>query len=397
MAISSTCSEVARHYLCLSMAEGVGPITFDRLVQRFGGAEAILKAPRAALREVEGVGERTAEAIVAASRSDAWKDEVSLAETLGVRILCREDGDYPKPLMFIPDPPICLYAMGQLRREDALSIAIVGSRQASMYGLEQAQRFAELLSQAGLAVISGMARGIDQAAHLAALRMGGRTIAVLGCGLSHCYPPESVELRDRIAGSGAIVSELPMQTGPQAGNFPRRNRIIAGLSLGTLVVEAAPRSGALITARLANEYNREVFALPGRVDTMQAEGTNDLIRNGCAKLVTNLADILEELGEAGDLLTRQAADSVPGPAIAGTREPDASDHAGNQAATGHDAPSLNGPQAAIYRVLTAEPMHIDQVAAAANLAVAPASAALTLLQLRGLVRQLPGNLFVRRG
>ncbi len=275
MSTSETCSDVAQQHLRLCMAEGVGPILFDRLVQAFGGAEAVLAAPASRLQEVEEVGRKTAEGIAVAARSDAWQAEVELAGRLGVRILCRQDGEYPEPLRQIPDPPICLYVMGQLRREDALSIAIVGSRQASMYGLEQAQRFAELLSQTGLSIVSGMARGIDQAAHMAALRMGGRTIAVLGCGLSLCYPPESVELRDRIIKCGAVISELPLATAPSTQTFPKRNRIIAGLSLGTLVVEAAKRSGALITARVASEYNREVFALPGRIDTPTAGGTNE--------------------------------------------------------------------------------------------------------------------------
>ncbi len=393
MSIPEVCSDVARQYLQLSMAEGVGPILFDRLVQAFGGAEAVLAAPVGRLEEVEGVGRKTAEAIVAEARADAWKAEVELAGRLGVRILCRQDGEYPEPLRQIPDPPICLYVMGQLRREDALSIAIVGSRQASMYGLEQAQRFAELLSQTGLTIVSGMARGIDQAAHMAALRMGGRTIAVLGCGLSLCYPPESVELRDRIAGCGAILSELPLATAPSTQTFPKRNRIIAGLSLGTLVVEAARRSGALITARVAGEYNREVFALPGRIDTPTAGGTNELISQGCAKLVTNVGDILDELGDIGESLARYAGAKLlaPEPTADKADAPDEGD--GGQAA----GPRLPQGQAGVYKVLTKSPMHLEQIVAAAGLTVAQVSAALTLLQLKGLVRQLPGNQFQRRG
>jgi DNA processing protein len=288
--------------------------------------------------------------------------------------------------------------MGEIRREDALSIAIVGSRQASIYGLEQAQRFGELLSQTGLTVVSGMARGIDQAAHMAALRAGGRTIAVLGCGLSLCYPPDSVELRDRIAKCGAVISELPLATAPSTQTFPKRNRIIAGLSLGTLVIEAARRSGALITARVASEYNREVFALPGRVDTPTAMGTNDLISQGFAKLVSNLGDILDALGDVGESLAQYAA----GKMLAGAEDSQAGGKAkaGGDAGSAEDAgapaPLLPQPQAVVYKALTTSPMHMEQVASASGLAIGQVSAALTLLQLKGLVRQLPGNQFVRR-
>lgn len=375
------------------MAEGVGPILFDRLVECFGSVEAVLAAPTSHLQEVDRVSAKVAKAIHDAARCDDWKQEVELARQLGVRILCRQDPDYPEPLRHIPDPPICLYMMGEIRREDALSIAIVGSRQASIYGLEQAQRFGELLSQAGLTVISGMARGIDQTAHMAALRTGGRTLAVLGCGLSLCYPPESVELRDRIAKCGAVISELPLRTAPSAQTFPPRNRIIAGLSLGTLVIEAARRSGALITARLASEYNREVFALPGRVDTPTAMGTNDLISQGYAKLVSNLGDILDALGDVGESLARYAGQKM-------LAEAEDTTSAKAKTATAEDAasppPRLPDAQAAVYKVLATSPMHMEQVAVAANLPIGQVSAALTLLQLKGLVRQLPGNQFARR-
>lgn len=395
---SETCSEAARLHLRLHLADGVGAITFGRLMERFGSAEAILGASHMTLREVEGVGEKTAEAIRAVAKDETWKEEVRLAEEQGVRILCREDADYPRPLTFIPDPPICLYVMGEVTREDALSIGIVGSRQASLYGIEQAQRFSELLCRAGLTVISGMARGIDQAAHMAAIRAGGRTIAVLGCGLCHCYPPESIELRDKIRAGGAVVSELPMGTRPTTQTFPRRNRIIAGLSLGTLVIEAGLRSGALITARLASEYNREVFALPGRVDTQQAEGTNDLIRQGGAKLVTGLADILDELGEAGEILARgQAEQEKP----TGPNGPDMTAGAGGReaqeaASSGSGGGPMPAAQKAVYDIVGGEPVHLEQIAVQCDLPIGQVSAALTLLQLRGLVKQLPGNLFSRR-
>jgi DNA processing protein len=398
MPTSATCSEIAQQHLRLSMADGVGPILFDRLVAQFGSVEAALAAPTSHLQEVDRVSAKVANAIHEAARSNAWKAEVELAAKLGVRILCREDAGYPEPLRNIPDPPICLYVMGEIRREDALSIAIVGSRQASIYGLEQAQRFAELLSQTGLTVISGMARGIDQAAHMAALRAGGRTLAVLGCGLSLCYPPDSVELRDRIATCGAVISELPLQTAPSTQTFPKRNRIIAGLSLGTLVIEAARRSGALITARVASEYNREVFALPGRVDTPTAMGTNDLISQGFAKLVSNLGDILDALGDVGESLAQYAAGKMlagSDDSQAGGRSRVAGD-AGSAEDAGAPAPLLPQPQAVVYKALTTSPMHMEQVASASGLPIGQVSAALTLLQLKGLVRQLPGNQFARR-
>ncbi len=381
------------------MADGVGPILFDRLVATFGSVDAALAAPTSHLQEVDRISSKVANAIHSAAHSDAWKEEIDLAAKLGVRIICREDASYPEPLRQIPDPPICLYVMGEIKREDALSIAIVGSRQASMYGLEQAQRFAELLSQTGLTVISGMARGIDQAAHMAAIRTGGRTIAVLGCGLSHCYPPESIELRDRIAKCGAVISELPLQTVPSTQTFPKRNRIIAGMSLGTLVIEAAQRSGALITARVASEYNREVFALPGRVDTATAQGTNDLISQGFAKLVTNLGDVLDALGDVGESLAQYAA----GKLMAGATKDDPpadKDGAPTNAESAEEAilssPLLRDTQATVYKVLTTSPMHMEKVAGACGLAIGQVSAALTLLQLKGLVRQLPGNQFQRR-
>ncbi len=382
----------------LHMAEGVGPIAFSRLIEHFGSVAAVLDASVGALQEVEGIGRKTAEAVRVAARSDAWRSEIDLAAEHGVRIICREDAEYPRLLHFVADPPICLYVRGRIVKEDGLAIGIVGPRKASLYGLEQAQRFGELLCQAGLTVVSGMARGVDQAAHMAAIRVGGRTMAVLGCGLCHCYPPESTELRDRISQCGAVVSELPMSTPPATETFPKRNRIIAGMSLGTLVIEAAQRSGALITARLANEYNREVFALPGRVDTRQSEGTNDLIRRGYAKLVTNLTDILDELGEAGEMLAAQAAGGSQRPTektLFGADDATDTKTDNVAAVTGADS-ELQGSQAEVYGIVGGEPMHIEQVAAGCRLGIGEVSAALTLLQLRGLVRQMPGNLFVRR-
>jgi len=379
------CSETAVAHLALHLTQAVGPATFERLVEAFGSADAALGASVSQLQSVPGIGRKTAEAIARASDGRAVKRELALAERLGVRIVCRADGEFPKPLHYISDPPICLYQMSQWRAEDALAVAVVGSRRPTYYGTEQAGRFATLLANAGFTVVSGMARGVDQAAHTAALRAGGRTIAVLGCGLKYCYPPESTELRDRIARNGAVLSELPLEAPPEAKNFPRRNRLIAGLSLGVLVVEAGQRSGALITARLANEYNREVFAVPGRVDTPQADGTNALIRDGQAKLVTGLQDILAELGEAGRIIEKSLLQAENNDSA----QPAEANEQNEQKV------ALTGAEAKVYRALTTEPMHLDEICEATSLPAGQVAAVLTMLQVRGLVKQLPGNLFVR--
>ena len=347
------------------------------MLDYFGSVDRILGAPAAALREIKGVGPKTAEAIARARDGEAANEELALAGRHGVQILCREDEVYPLGLRHIADPPICLYVKGSLDRADAVSLAVVGSRRGSHYGLEQARRFGQLLGQAGLTVVSGLARGIDSAAHRGALDADGRTIAVLGNGLSAIYPPEHVELAAQIAASGAVVSELPMATAPEAGHFPRRNRIIAGIGLGVLVIEGAKNSGALITARLANEYNREVFALPGRVDLPNSLGTNALIRDGQAKLVVGLEDILDELGDAGAVLAgKEVRDATEAP----LRPPPA---------------NLSDTEKKVLAVLARdEAIGLDAICELARLDPAQTASALTMLQLKGAAKQLPGSLFI---
>ncbi|MEE9296898.1 MAG: DNA-processing protein DprA, partial [Phycisphaerae bacterium] len=259
----SVASPAALKYLRLQCAHDVGPVCTRKLVEHFGSVDKVLTASIKALEEVEGVGRYRAQAIQTARHTDAVQQAVALAAERGARIICREDEEYPKLLTHTPDPPVCLYVRGRLEPDDGLAIAIVGSRRNTHYGIEQSERFGALLARAGFTVVSGMARGADGAAHRGALSVGGRTVAVLGCGLGHVYPAEHAELAEDIVKSGALVSELPMDVPPEAKNFPPRNRIIVGMSLGVLVTECGKRSGAQISARLASEYNREVFALPG--------------------------------------------------------------------------------------------------------------------------------------
>jgi DNA processing protein len=402
-------SAAGRAHLTWALTDGVGPLLFARLVEQFGDAERALGVPASQLTCVKGIGRDTAERIASSRDANRAAREIEAAEMHGVRIVCRADPDYPALLQRIADPPVVLYVKGELRPTDGVALAIVGSRKCSIYGSEQARRFGELFAQAGFTVVSGLARGIDSFAHHGAIEAGGRSIAVFGNGLGEVYPPENRALAEKLLEHGAWISEFPIQAAVRATNFPGRNRIIAGLTLGTLVVEAAARSGALITARHAIEANREVFAIPGRLQDPMSIGVNALIRDGSAKLVTGLDDVLNELGEVGvsvrkglrPLDTSAANSANPAgntdeerPALAAAAalfEPDADNGAAKR------APVLSRAEQRVYDVIGYEPVLQDIVLAAAELPPGEILAAFTTLELKGMVKRLPGQLITRRG
>ena len=365
-----------RLHLRLHLAEGVGAIRFKRLLEHFGDVEAVCGAGVGQLKQVSGVGPKAAQGIAAVDEA-AVDAELSLAREAGAEVLCLEDAAYPRALKLIDDPPPVLYVRGELAEADAVALGVVGSRRCTHYGLEQAERFGGLLGRAGFTVISGGARGIDSAAHRGALAAGGRTIAVMGCGLDNIYPPENLKLFDQMIAErrGAVISELPMQVEVKAANFPRRNRIISGLSLGVLVVEAARRSGSLITARLAAEQGKDVFAVPGRVDSPFSQGTNALIADG-ATMATDLEDILDALDRVGEALKSAGAVEAAKPAP--------------------PQPELTKDEARLMGYLAEAELSLDELVRRSRLPAAKVTAAMTMLAIKGLVKQLPGGLFAAR-
>lgn len=372
-------------YFRLSRVRDIGPVLLQRALAAFGAPEAVLAADPARLAQVEGIGTKRMHAFRSAPSIEQAAQESARAAEIGVRLICREDAEWPPGLRNIPDPPAVLYVRGRLLPADAVALGIVGARNCSYYGREQAQRFGALLAGAGLTVVSGGARGIDTGAHLGALQAKGRTIVVQGCGMAHTYPPENQGLYDRIVAEdrGAILSELPLDEPPQRENFLPRNRIIAGMSLGVLVIEANLRSGSLTTARLAaDDYGREVFALPGRADSPTSAGTHHLIKTGSAHLVDSLDDILDALGDVG------AALRSPAPAAPATPDPQPA-----LFATG--GPAVTPVQQQILAVLEGE-MSIDELVERSGLPAPTVMAELTFLQLRGYIARVGAHRFTRK-
>ncbi len=376
-------SSCAREMLRLTLVEGLGPVTIARALLAFGTPEGVMRASIRELAQLRGVGERKAEQIRRGldSSDAALREELDLAHTLGVRVVARGERDYPPLLEHVPSAPVVLYARGSLDpRRDLYSVGVVGSRRATHYGVEQTTRFSTALAQSGLTIVSGGARGVDTAAHRAAMQTGeGRTVAVLGCGLANCYPPENAALFDEIvARGGAILSELPLRTGPNAENFPARNRIISGMSLGVLVIEAPGKSGALITARYAAEdQGREVLAIPGRVDSPASEGTNGLIKTGSAAMATSPRDVIDALENAARHAHRGShGERTRAFALTGGGE---TDEAPAIASRG-----LTERQRLIFEALD-EPRSVDSLVERTGLEAAAVLAEATILEVRGMV------------
>lgn len=374
--------------LRLTLIPGLGPFRIARLMETMGSADVVLGATATSLSRVPGIGPKTAAMIVGArdNHEAAFASEVKQIEQAGARVVCVGGPGYPSLLSGLPGAPPILYIAGVIENEDAdrFPVSIVGSRSCTAYGVEQAELFGGSLARAGLTVVSGGARGIDTAAHRGALRAGGRTIAVLGCGLGKCYPPENRELFDAIAsGRGAVVSELPMSTEPDFKNFPARNRLISGISLGVVVIEAARGSGALITSRhAAEDHGREVMAVPGRVDSPASEGSLDLLKRGGAHLVTSPSDVVEVLEQSGwhaDRGTLGAFANAHLEAAAPKQE---------HVATPVHPDSIDG------RILgaLAGPRSVDELIQAIGVTAAEFGAAVTRLELQGFVVRRGPNL-----
>jgi DNA processing protein len=382
-----------QHWLQLSLTDGIGPVLARRIIDAAGSVDAACDASVALLRQVEGIGAAKASHIYSALRQalPAVEAELTLARRLGLSIVCPDDETFPVLLRTIHDPPLALYVKGAFEPRDLNGFAVVGSRKCSFYGREQSERFAALLAGAGFTVVSGGARGIDSAAHRGAMsHPQGRTIAVTGSGLDVPYPPENAGLFEEIARRGAVVSEFPLGTPPNKENFPRRNRVVSGMSRGVLVVEADEKSGALITARVAcDDHDRPVFALPGKVDNPLSAGPHLLIRDGAA-LVTKLEHIIEGLGPVPQGATEESLFPV---------EPEKNEEeapAAEAAAIRGAASGLSERQQKILEGIGTDQASVDALVERTELPAHVVLQELTFLSLKGQVKRVDGQTYARQ-
>lgn len=354
----------------LSAIPGVGPTRIRALVAHFRSTEDIFRASIRELSSIDGIEHITAKNIKDYSDFKFGEQQLSRAKQTGVEIIDFWDEHYPENLKKIYDPPAFLYVKGTLSKQDKFALSIVGTRLPSNYGKLVAEKIAKELAQKGLVIVSGLARGIDTICHWAALQVGGRTLAIMGSGLDHIYPGENKKLAEKIEQQGALISEFPMGTAPDAVNFPRRNRIIAGLTLGTIVVEAGVKSGALLTANYALEQNREVFAVPGNINSPKSMGTNQIIKDG-AKLISSVNDVLIELEPHLKQFLRE-----------------------DEQQKERVFKDLSEIEIKLLNNLSNEPIHIDKLANLIGKSTAETLSALLPLEFKDLVKQLPGKLFV---
>ncbi len=373
-----------KHLLFLTRIDGLGTVRIKRLIENFGSAAGVFDASQKELSGIENISEKTALSILNSFRNFREFDQVyevyaAKAESQGITIISLSDSRYPELLKKIYDPPVILYLKGSYKPEDLQnSIGIVGTRKPTDYGKKMAERFAEELSSAGISVISGFARGVDTFAHKAVLRNKNSTAitaAVFGCGVDMIYPPENKALYEEMCEKGLLISEYEISAFPDAVNFPKRNRIISGLSLGTIVIESDIDGGALITARTALDQSREVFAVPGYVTSKASHGTNALIKNGQAKLVENLDDVLVEISNK---ITGLKLSSMNGNSL-----------------TVQTIPELSGNEKLVYDtfLMTIEPVHIDTISEKSGLNISDSLVTLLNMEFKGIVEQLPGKRF----
>ena len=389
----------------LNLIQGVGLKTVQVLHDVFGSTDRALQATPDELRKIDRLSPAVCDLLIHKPVLYPIERELELIEKYGCQVLTLYDAEYPSHLKEIDTPPFVLYVKGKLIPEDALSISLVGSRDAKDYGRKVSYRLSYQLAQRGITVISGLARGIDTSAHRGALEAGGRTIAVTGNGLSVVYPATNSNLAGKIEASGALVSEFPMAAKPKPRNFPRRNRIISGLTLGTVVVEASNRSGALITARLAAEQNREVFAVPGEIFSELSTGTHRLINDG-AKLINTVDDLLNELSPR--VLSQIQTQISPGPDTEATSTRTTPvENRGTELGSPHPSPgvrqSVSAPpppdltpdERRIFDAIEVPSSHIDTIVRTTQLPISQVSSVLLMLELKGVVQQLPGKQFAK--